>query len=125
MITPIVKRAVKEREDFYTNLAAVNALYRCRWEKLPRVSFPLLDGRDQCSSTFAKIGLLFTKNLDRIRDERYKPLEPKGERWPWLGGDHGGGWRAGGVPTQGGGPPRPLRALPTTLPSVHRVRFGP
>ena len=68
LITPIVKRAVKEREDFYTNLAAVNALLQSRWEKLPRVSFPLLDGQGPVFEPFAKIGLLFTKNLDRIRD---------------------------------------------------------
>jgi radical SAM superfamily enzyme YgiQ (UPF0313 family) len=68
LITPIVKRAVKEREEFYTNLAAVNALLQARWEKLPRVSFPLLDGQGPVFEPFAKIGLLFTKNLDLIRD---------------------------------------------------------
>src|SRR5437870_1010594 len=68
LITPIVKRAVKEREEFYTNLAAVNVLLQSRWEKLPRVSFPLLDRQGPVFEPFAKIGLLFTKNLDRIRD---------------------------------------------------------
>jgi radical SAM superfamily enzyme YgiQ (UPF0313 family) len=68
LITPIVKRAVKEREDFYANLTAVNAMLQTRWEKLPRVSFPLLDGQGPVFEPFAKIGLLFTKNLDRIRD---------------------------------------------------------
>jgi hypothetical protein len=32
------------------------------------VSFPLLDGQGPVFEPFAKIGLLFTKNLDRIRD---------------------------------------------------------
>ena len=68
LITPIVKRAVREREDFYTSLAAVNAMLQSRWEKLPRVSFPLLDGQGPVFEPFAKIGLLFTQNLDRIRD---------------------------------------------------------
>src|SRR6266540_1974181 len=68
LITPIVKRAVKEREEFYANLAAVNTLLQSRWEKLPRVSFPLLDGQGPVFEPFAKIGLLFTKNLHRIRD---------------------------------------------------------
>src|SRR6266850_2136033 len=68
LITPIVKRAVREREEFYANLAAVNAMLQSRWEKLPRVSFPLLDGQGPVFEPFAKIGLLFTKNLDRIRD---------------------------------------------------------
>src|SRR5437899_2691811 len=68
LITPIVKRAVREREEFYANLTAVNAMLQSRWDKLPRVSFPLLDGQGPVFEPFAKIGLLFTKNLDRIRD---------------------------------------------------------
>jgi hypothetical protein len=32
------------------------------------VSFPLVDGQGPVFEPFAKIGLLFTKNLDRIRD---------------------------------------------------------
>jgi radical SAM superfamily enzyme YgiQ (UPF0313 family) len=68
LITPIVKRAVQEREDFYANLASVNSLLQSRWEKLPRVSFPLLDGHGPVFEPFGKIGLLFTKNLDHIRD---------------------------------------------------------
>src|SRR6266704_1364957 len=68
LITPIVKRAVKEREEFYANLASVNAALQSQLEKLPKVSFPLLDGQGPVFEHFAKIGLLFTKNLDRIRD---------------------------------------------------------
>ena len=68
LITPIVKRAVKEREEFYASLANVNTLLQGQWEKLPQVSFPLLDGQGPVFEPFAKIGLLFTKNLDRIRD---------------------------------------------------------
>jgi len=68
LITPMVKRAVKEREEFYARLAAANEVLHSRWEKLPKVSFPLLDGQGPVFEPFAKIGLLFTKNLDRIRD---------------------------------------------------------
>ena len=68
LITPMVKRAVKEREEFYARLTAVNEVLHRRWEKLPKVSFPLLDGQGPVFEPFAKIGLLFTKNLDRIRD---------------------------------------------------------
>src|SRR6266850_1899524 len=68
LITPIVKRAVKEREEFYASLANVNMVLQSQWDKLPRVSFPLLDGQGPVFEPFAKIGLLFTKNLDRIRD---------------------------------------------------------
>jgi radical SAM superfamily enzyme YgiQ (UPF0313 family) len=67
LIAPIVKRAVKEREEFYARLAAVTSTLSGSWEKLPRISFPLVDGQGPVFEPFAKIGLLFTQNLDRIR----------------------------------------------------------
>ncbi|OLE38462.1 MAG: hypothetical protein AUG00_05230 [Candidatus Rokubacteria bacterium 13_1_20CM_2_70_7] len=67
LITPIVKRAAKEREEFYARLATVNTALRAQWDKLPNVSFPLIEGQGPVFEPFAKIGLLFTKNLDRIR----------------------------------------------------------
>ena len=39
-----------------------------QWEKLPRASFPLIDGQGPVFEPFAEIGLLATKNLDRIRE---------------------------------------------------------
>jgi radical SAM superfamily enzyme YgiQ (UPF0313 family) len=68
LITPIVKRAAKEREEFHASLQAVTDTLRMQWEKLPKVSFPLVDGQGPVFEPFAKIGLLFTQNLDRIRD---------------------------------------------------------
>jgi hypothetical protein len=68
LITPIVKRAAKEREEFHASLQTVTDTLRTQWEKLPKVSFPLVDGQGPVFEPFAKIGLLFTKNLDRIRD---------------------------------------------------------
>jgi len=68
LITPIVKRAAKEREEFHASLQAVTETLRMQWEKLPKVSFPLVDGQGPVFEPFAKIGLLFTQNLDRIRD---------------------------------------------------------
>ncbi|MGH7321903.1 MAG: hypothetical protein ACRELA_20085, partial [Candidatus Rokuibacteriota bacterium] len=67
LITPIVKRAAREKEDFYTRLTAVNSALQAQWERLPRVSFPLIEGQGPVFESFAKIGLLFTRNLDRIR----------------------------------------------------------
>jgi radical SAM superfamily enzyme YgiQ (UPF0313 family) len=67
LITPIVKRAAQEREEFYTRLAAVTSSLQSQWERLPRVSFPLIEGQGPVFEPFAKIGLLFTRNLDRIR----------------------------------------------------------
>jgi radical SAM superfamily enzyme YgiQ (UPF0313 family) len=71
VITPIVKRAEKEREEFYTRLTAVTAALQSQIEKRPKITFPLIAGQGPVFEPFAKIGLLFTKNLDRIR-EAYK-----------------------------------------------------
>jgi len=67
LITPIVKRAAKEREEFYARLTAVTATFHQQLDKMPKISFPLVDGQGPVFEPFAKIGLLFTKNLDRIR----------------------------------------------------------
>ncbi len=67
LITPIVKRAAEERADFYARLTAVSSVLHAQWEKLPRVSFPLIEGQGPVFEPFAKIGLLATRNLDRIR----------------------------------------------------------
>ena len=58
---------VKEREEFYARLTAVTSTLSVGWEKLPRISFPVVDGQGPVFEPFAKIGLLFTQNLDRIR----------------------------------------------------------
>jgi radical SAM superfamily enzyme YgiQ (UPF0313 family) len=68
LITPIVKRAEQGKEDFYARLASANESLRAQWDKLPRVSFPVIDGQGPVFEPFAKIGLLVTQNLDRIRD---------------------------------------------------------
>ena len=67
LITPMVKRAAQEREEFYTRLATVTSTLQGQLDKLPRVSFPVVDGQGPVFEPFAKIGLLFTQNLDRIR----------------------------------------------------------
>jgi hypothetical protein len=67
VITPIVKRAAKEREEFYSRLTTVSTALQGQWDKLPKVSFPLIEGQGPVFEPFAKIGLLFTQNLDRIR----------------------------------------------------------
>jgi hypothetical protein len=67
LITPIVKRAAKEQEEFYARLTSVSNALLARWDKLPKVSFPLIGGQGPVFEPFAKIGLLFTQNLDSIR----------------------------------------------------------
>ncbi len=71
VITPIVKRAEKEREEFYARLTAVSAALQAQIGKHPKINFPLIGGQGPVFEPFARIGLLFTKNLDRIR-EAYK-----------------------------------------------------
>jgi radical SAM superfamily enzyme YgiQ (UPF0313 family) len=68
LITPMVRRAEKEREEFYSRLTQMSGLLQAQWDKLPRIAFPLVEGQGPVFEPFAKIGLLFTKNLDRIRD---------------------------------------------------------
>jgi radical SAM superfamily enzyme YgiQ (UPF0313 family) len=67
LITPIVKRATKETEDFYGRLDQVTNVLRSQWDRLPRVTFPLIADQGPVFEPFARIGLLFTSNLDRIR----------------------------------------------------------
>jgi radical SAM superfamily enzyme YgiQ (UPF0313 family) len=71
LITPIVKRAAQGKEEFYARLATLTQALQEEWEKLPKVSFPLLDDQGPVFEPFAKIGLLFTSNLEKIR-EAYK-----------------------------------------------------
>jgi len=68
LITPMVKRAAQEREEFYNRLSTVTSALQAQLDKLPRVSFPVIDGQGPVFEPFAKIGLLFTRNLDRIRE---------------------------------------------------------
>jgi radical SAM superfamily enzyme YgiQ (UPF0313 family) len=68
LITPIVKRAEQEGEDFYARLTTMSEAVRAQWERLPAVSFPVTGGQGPVFEPFAKIGLLVTRNLDRIRD---------------------------------------------------------
>ena len=67
LITPIVKRAEQEKGEFYARLTAVTDSLRARWERLPKISFPVIGGQGPVFEPFARIGLLFTGNLDKIR----------------------------------------------------------
>jgi radical SAM superfamily enzyme YgiQ (UPF0313 family) len=67
LITPIVKRAEQGKEEFYTHLTTVSEALHAQLDKLPRVAFPVIGGQGPVFEPFAKIGLLVTQNLDRIR----------------------------------------------------------
>lgn len=67
LITPMVKRAEQGREEFYGHLASASEGLRAQWSRLPHVTFTLLDGQGPVFEPFAKVGLLVTQNLERIR----------------------------------------------------------
>jgi radical SAM superfamily enzyme YgiQ (UPF0313 family) len=71
LVTPIVKRVGKGKEEFYAGLTAMTQALQEQWEKLPKISFPVVDDQGPIFEPFAKIGLLFTSNLDKIR-QAYK-----------------------------------------------------
>src|SRR5882724_11463821 len=58
LITPIVRRAEQGKEEFYANLTAVSETIHAQWDKLPKVSFPVIGGQGPVFEPFAKIGLL-------------------------------------------------------------------
>src|SRR5437870_1898434 len=58
LITPIVKRAAQEREEFYAGLTVISQRLHAEWDKLPSVSFPLIADQGPVFDPFAKIGLL-------------------------------------------------------------------
>jgi hypothetical protein len=45
----------------------MTAVLHEQWDELPHVSFPLVGDQGAVFEPFAKVGLLFIKNLDRIR----------------------------------------------------------
>lgn len=67
VVMPIVKRAEQGKEEFYTQLTLATEALQARLGKLPRISFPVVGDQGPIFEPFAKIGLLVTGNLDRIR----------------------------------------------------------
>jgi radical SAM superfamily enzyme YgiQ (UPF0313 family) len=67
LITPIVNRAAQEKDEFYARLGTVTESLRHRWDRLPKISFPLVGDQGPVFEPFARIGLLFTTNLDKVR----------------------------------------------------------
>jgi hypothetical protein len=68
IISPIVQRAAKGTEDLTQRLAAVTASIQSNLDRLPRViQWPVNFEQGPVFEPFAKVGLLFTGNLNRIR----------------------------------------------------------
>lgn len=71
LVTPMVKRVGKGKEEFYAGLTAMTQALQEQWVRLPKISFPVIDDQGPVFEPFAKIGLMFTSNLDKIR-QAYK-----------------------------------------------------
>ena len=67
LIMPMVKRAAMGREDLAERLTAFQSRIQTQLEKLPQIPFPLGAEPGPIYEPFAKIGLLFTSNLERVR----------------------------------------------------------
>ncbi|MBI3625088.1 MAG: hypothetical protein HY215_02905 [Candidatus Rokubacteria bacterium] len=66
-VMPVVKRVEKGKEDFYAQLATATEALQVQFGKLPKIAFPVVGDQGPIFEPFAKIGLLVTNNLDRIR----------------------------------------------------------
>ncbi len=67
LVMPVVKRVEKGREEVYAQLTAAAEALQTQLGKLPKISFPVVGDQGPIFEPFAKIGLLVTDNLDRIR----------------------------------------------------------
>jgi radical SAM superfamily enzyme YgiQ (UPF0313 family) len=67
LVMPIMKRVAKGREELAQRLAVLQTELQAQIEKLPQIPFPLGDESGPLYEPFAKIGLLFTSNLERVR----------------------------------------------------------
>jgi len=68
IISPMVQRAAKGKEELSQRLGAMTAALQSNLDKLPHViQLPVNWEQGPVFEPFARVGLLFTENLDRIR----------------------------------------------------------
>jgi radical SAM superfamily enzyme YgiQ (UPF0313 family) len=65
--TGLSKRVAKGREELAQRVQTLQAEIHTQMDKLPQIPFPLGDEPGPLYEPFAKIGLLFTSNLERVR----------------------------------------------------------
>jgi radical SAM superfamily enzyme YgiQ (UPF0313 family) len=80
VILPVVKKAEEGKEGLYRTLNALHELFHINSEKLPHiVHFPFFDGQAPVFESFAKVGLAFTGNVQKVRNaflEALNAIEP-------------------------------------------------
>ncbi len=101
IITPIIKRAAKEQEELSQRLNAFAKALHANLDRLPKViTLPINVEQGPIFETFAKIGLVYTQNLTRVRSAYYHA----GERLGFWGGNIP--VMAAATPGQGADPPQ-------------------
>ena len=79
IITPIVKRAAHGHEELSNRLNALTKALQANLDRLPKViALPINEEQGPIFETFAKIGLVYTKNLKRVRSAYYQAAERLG-----------------------------------------------
>jgi hypothetical protein len=78
LVMPLMKRVAKGREDLAQRLQDFQAQIQAQVDKLPEIPFPLGDEPGPLYEPFAKVGLLFTSNLERVRQAYRKAGEAQG-----------------------------------------------
>ena len=75
LILPVVKKAEDGKEGLYRALNALSELFQTNKEKLPQiVHFPFHDGQEPVFESFARVGLAFTGNFQKIRNAFHEAL---------------------------------------------------
>jgi radical SAM superfamily enzyme YgiQ (UPF0313 family) len=101
IITPILKRAAHEHEELSQRLNALAKALHANLDRLPKViTLPINVEQGPIFETFAKIGLVYTQNLTRVRSAYYQA----GERLGFWGGNTLA--MAPASPGQGADPPQ-------------------
>jgi radical SAM superfamily enzyme YgiQ (UPF0313 family) len=78
LVMPLMKRVAKGREDLAQRLQEFQGQIQAQVDKLPEIPFPLGDEPGPLYEPFAKVGLLFTSNLERVRQAYRKAGEAQG-----------------------------------------------
>lgn len=79
IIAPIVKRAAQGQEEISQRLNALTKALQANLDRLPRViPLPINEEQGPIFESFAKVGLVFTKNLNRVRTAYYQAGERLG-----------------------------------------------
>lgn len=78
VIAPIVKRAAQGQEDFSVRLNALAKSLQANYDRVRVITLPINFEQGPIFESYAKIGLLFTKKLSRVRKAYYEAGERLG-----------------------------------------------